>query len=212
MLLEASERYFRLRRGAKTAHSSELWKAFATRHELERPERSPKGIFVIASRQVLAGLMFLLLTGCGVYSFNGGAIPPGAKTMSIDLFDARAPLCSPQSAQVLTETVRDVMQAQTPLKLQQRDGDIQYEGFVSDYRVEPVSIQANESAALNRLTIAISVHYTNTLAPKESADITASRFADYSSSQDLATVEENLVREISKQLAQDVFDKTLGNW
>ena len=41
--------------------------------------------------------------------------------MSIALFDARAPLCSPQSAQVFTETVRDVMQSQTPLKLADRD-------------------------------------------------------------------------------------------
>jgi len=40
----------------------------------------------------------------------------------------------------------------------------------------------------------------------------ASRFADYSSAQDLSSVETQLVQDISKQLAQDIFDKTLGNW
>ena len=38
------------------------------------------------------------------------------------------------------------------------------------------------------------------------------RFADYNSSQDLSAVETQLVQDISKQLAQDLFDKTLGNW
>ena len=91
----------------------------------------------------------LLAGGCDVnYSFSGGSVPAGAKTVSIGLFDARAPLCTPQSAQTLTETVRDLLQAQTPLNLVRTEGDIQYEGAVIAYDVQPVAIQANESAAL----------------------------------------------------------------
>lgn len=54
---------------------------------------------------------------------------------------------------------------------------------------------------MNRLTISVTVHYTNTLEPKKSADINASRFADYRSAQDLSAVETQLVQDISKQLA-----------
>ena len=158
-------------------------------------------------------LLMLVLASCGVnYSFSGGAVPPGAQTVSIALFDARAPLCTPQVAQAFTESVRDLMLAQTPLSLTRAEGDLQYEGAIVGYDVQPVSIQANETAALNRLTIAVTVHYTNKLDPKASSDITASRFADYSSSQDLSAVEDQLVRDIGKQLAQDIYDKTLGNW
>ncbi len=155
----------------------------------------------------------LLLAGCRVgYSFTGGEVPAGAKTMSVVLFEARAPLCNPQSAQLLTETVRDLLQAQTPLNLVQRDGDVQYEGAVTGYDVQPVAIQANETAAMNRLTITVSVHYINTLDSKGSSEFTASRFADYPSTQDLINVESALVEEISRQLAQDIFDRSLGNW
>ena len=158
-------------------------------------------------------LSILLLAGCHVhYGTSGGEVPAGAKTISVQLFDARAPLSTPQSAQVFTETLRDLLQAQTPLNLTRTDGDIQYEGAIIAFDVQPVAIQANESAALNRLTISIVVHYTNTLNPKLSADINASRFADYDSSQDLTAVEGQLVQEISRQLSQDIFDKTLGNW
>ncbi|MCB0764737.1 MAG: LPS assembly lipoprotein LptE [Flavobacteriales bacterium] len=154
----------------------------------------------------------LLLLGCRVnYSFTGGD-PGDARTMSVELLQARAPLATPQSAQVLTETLRDLLLAQTPLKLAREDGDVQYSGAVIGYDVQPVSIQANETAALNRLTITVSITYIHTLDPKKNAEAQFSRFADYSSTQDLVTVEEQLVENIGRQLAQDIFDRTLGNW
>jgi hypothetical protein len=154
----------------------------------------------------------LLLTACRVnYSFTGGDVGD-ARTVSVDLFEARAPLATPNTAQVFTETLRDVLLAQTPLKLANDNGDVRYSGTVVGYDVQPVNIQANESAALNRLTITVSVSYINGLDAKKNAEFTVSRFADYDSTQDLVTVEENLVRDISKQLGQDIFDRTLGNW
>jgi hypothetical protein len=162
---------------------------------------------------IAAALACLSLGGCTVnYSLSGGSVPATAKTLSVASLDARAPLCSPQTAQLLTEAVRDLMQAQTPLTLTARDGDIAYEGAVTGYDVQPVAIQANETAALNRLTITVSIHFINKADSKADADFTVSRFADYPSTQDLSTVESALVDDIGKQLAQDIFDRTLGNW
>ena len=157
-------------------------------------------------------LFVLLMASCRVnYSFTGGDVG-NARTMTVELFQARAPLATPNSAQVCTETVRDLLLAQTPLKLARENGDVQYSGSITGYDVQPVNIQANETAALNRLTISLSVTYVNTLEPKKNSEFTIARFVDYDSSQDLAAVEEQLVAEISKQLAQDIFDRTLGNW
>jgi hypothetical protein len=144
-------------------------------------------------------------------SFTGGDVGD-ARTMSVELFQARAPLATPNSAQVVTETVRDLLLAQSPLKLARTDGDVQYSGALTGYDVQPVSIQANETAALNRLTITVAVTYVNTLDPKKNAEFSVSRFADYNSAQDLVSVEEQLVAEIGKQLAQDIFDRTIGSW
>lgn len=164
-------------------------------------------------KHALAIATVLLLGGCSVnYSLSGGSVPVGAKTLSVASLDARAPLCSPQSAQTISETVRNLMQAQTPLTLTQTDGDIAYEGAVTGYDVQPVAIQSNETAALNRLTITLSIHYSNKEEPKTDTDFTISRFADYPSTQDLSTIEDGLVQDIGKQLAQDIFDRTLGNW
>jgi len=158
-------------------------------------------------------LLPLLLDSCRVnYSFGGGTFHPDAKTLSVQLFDPRAPLSSPRTAQVLTETVRDLMQAQTPLTLVQRDGDYDYEGAIIGYDVQPVAIQSNETAAQNRLTITVQVRFSCRPDEKQNAEITLSRFVDYQSTNDLSSVEEDLVRTISAQLAQDIFDRTLGTW
>lgn len=135
-----------------------------------------------------------------------------ARTVGVELFEARAPLATTLSAQVFTESLRDLLLAQTPLKLKNSQADVQYSGSLTGYDVQPVSIQANETAALNRLTITVSVTYVNTLDTQKNLEFSVSRFSDYDSTQDLVTVEERLVREIGKQLAQDIFDRTLGNW
>ena len=162
--------------------------------------------------RLILAVVIMLAAGCRVnYSFTGGDVG-NARTVSVELFEARSPLATPQSAQVFTETLRDLLLAQTPLKLAREEGDVQYSGAIVGYDVQPVSIQANETAALNRLTLTVKVTYVNTLDPKKNSESTFSRFADYESSQDLVSVEENLVEQISEQLAQDIFDRTLGNW
>lgn len=151
--------------------------------------------------------------GCKVnYSFTGADIPTDAKTISVDLFSTAAPLATPLTAQIMTETLRDLLLAQTPLQLAREQGDLHYEGIVINYDVQPVSIQANETAALNRLTIGVKVSYFNNVVPGKNSESTYSRFADFDSSQDLVSVEEALTLEISRQIAQDVFDRTLGDW
>lgn len=161
---------------------------------------------------LLPALASCLLPSCSVnYSFSGGDAG-NARTVSVDLFETRAPLATPSAAQGITETVRDLLLAQTRLKLAQREGDVQYSGSITGYDVQPVSIQASETAALNRLTVTASITFVNTLEPKKNTEFTVSRFADYSSSQDLTVVESQLVIEIGRQLAQDIFDRTLGNW
>ena len=162
--------------------------------------------------RLILAVLIVLAAGCRVnYSFTGGDVG-NARTVSVELFEARSPLATPQSAQVFTETLRDLLLAQTPLKLAREEGDVQYSGAIVGYDVQPVSIQANETAALNRLTLTVKVTYVNTLEPKKNSESTFSRFADYESSQDLVGVEDNLVEQISEQLAQDIFDRTLGNW
>lgn len=154
---------------------------------------------------------FIVCCGCGIYS-PYGASTSGAKTCTVTAFEPVNPYVSATAALTLTEALRDRIQRQSTLRLVDSEGELSYRASVVDWQVTPVNIQGDETAASNRLTIRVEVHYENTLEPELSVDKTFSRFADYLSDQDLTSVEDALVEDIGDQLSQDIFNATLGNW
>lgn len=153
-----------------------------------------------------------LFSGCGVYSFTGASISPEAKTISILQFQNIAPLVQPTLSQSLTLALRDKFAAQTNLNLVKTNGDLNIEGDITDYTVTAVAVQANQQAALNRLSITIKVKFTNTKDEKQDFESSFSRYRDYNSQLNLSTVESGLIDEINKELVEDIFNKSVVNW
>ena len=162
--------------------------------------------------RIFAVILFpLLFFGCGVYS-PYGAQTSGAKTYSVSAFQLVTPLASASSALALTEELRDRIQRQSTLRLVNAEGELQFAADITVWDVKPVNVQGDETAASNRLTIGLRLSYENTIVPDLSFERTFTRFADYTSDQDLLQIEDELVDEIGEQLSQDVFNATLGNW
>ena len=101
---------------------------------------------------------------------------------------------------------------QTNLVLVKSDGDLQFEGYISNYSNNPVAIQGNEQAALTRVTITVKVKFMNTKDEKQSFESKFSRFEDLPASEELAAKEEELLNAINEQLTQDIFNKAITNW
>jgi hypothetical protein len=163
------------------------------------------------------GLFFLIMlafiAGCSMkYSFTGASIPPDVKTISIKYFPNNASLVVTSLSQKITDGLRDKFTSETNLVIINDGGDLVLEGSITDYKTSPVAIQGNDQAALNRLTITIEVVYTNTVDDNLSFDSKFSRYADYSSSQNLTEVQESLIEEINQMLIEDVFNKAVVNW
>ena len=169
---------------------------------------------IFKNRSIFAGLVLLVFfTGCSVnYSFTGASIPPEVKTINIKYFPNNASLVEPTLSQKLTDAMRDRFTSETNLTLVTDGGDLILEGSITGYQTQPVAIQGNDQAALNRLTITIDVTYTNTFDEKMSFESTFSRYEDYSSNQSLASVEEGLIEQINEMLVDDVFNKAVINW
>jgi hypothetical protein len=163
-------------------------------------------------RYALVILPVLFTAGCGVYSFTGASIPPGAKTISISYFVNNAQFVEPTMSQSLTDALRDRFLSQTDLDLISEGGDLQIEGTISDYSTRPVAIQGNETAALNRLSVTVKVKFTNVIDPTKDFESPFTRFVDYSSSQDLSAVKDELIPVINEALVDDIFNKSVVNW
>ncbi|MFN5295576.1 MAG: LPS assembly lipoprotein LptE [Flavobacteriales bacterium] len=157
--------------------------------------------------------LILTLTGCGIYSFTGGQYS-GAKTFSVEYFKPQSAMVTPLYAQRFTESLKDLLLAQSPLRLAERNGELKFSGTVIDYRTAPVAVQsgAAETASLNRLTITVKVTYENSLEPEYNFEKTFTKFADYEANQDLFTIEESLWSLINEQLTQEIYNSSVGNW
>jgi hypothetical protein len=112
----------------------------------------------------------------------------------------------------LTDALRDYFTSQTNLVLVDKGGDLNIEGAIKGYIVQPIAIQGNETAAMNRLTITVSVKFTNRTNEKQNFETTFARYQDYQSTLNLSSVQDGLIKEINDQLVQDIFNKAVVNW
>lgn len=166
------------------------------------------GIWILGCAMVAC-----LTVGCRLsVSLTGGTIDPRAKTVAIATFPNNASLVNPTLSQFFTTALKDKIQGQTPLTIVNGHGDYEIEGEIISYSVAPVAIQGNETAAMNRLTITVRVRFTNKFDDSQNFDQTFSRYADYSSSQNLSSVESTLISDISDALTDDIFNKAFVNW
>lgn len=158
-------------------------------------------------------LVSLGIASCKVkYSLSGATIPPEAKTISVAFFANNTTLGAPSLSQRFTEKLRDMVSSQTNLALMSQNGDLQFEGFIADYNIAPVAIQSTDQANLNRLTISVSVKYSNRFDATKNFEQSFTRFADYSSQKSIESMEPELVQEIFRQITEDVFNRAFNNW
>jgi len=155
-------------------------------------------------------LLLIGLQGCVSYSFVDGSI--NAETFSVSNFEEQAANAPAGYGGQFSDFLKDFMIGRTKLKLKDLDSDIKISGVIIGYNTNPVALQNNETAALNRLKITIKVTIINTVNDKESFEQNFTQFSDYSSAQDLSTVETQLLEDINTKISQDIINKLSSNW
>ena len=153
------------------------------------------------------------MTGCTIsYSFTGASIPTQAKTVSIAYFPNNAPMVAPTLSSTLTSSLQDKFARQTKLQIVEENGDLAFEGEITNYATAPAAVTAAETAARNRLTITVRVKYTSLYEPTLNYNKSFQAFAEYDASALLQTVEDQLINEIVEQLVEDIFNAAVSNW
>jgi len=146
------------------------------------------------------------------YSFVGGTLDPKIETIAIKYFPNNADIVQPTLSQSFTEALRDKFTGQTRLNMVEKNGDLNIEGEIISYYTQPVAIQGDETAALNRLTITVNVRFINTINSEQDFESSFSRYEDYESSLNLSAVENTLIQQINETLVEDIFNRIVVNW
>lgn len=135
-----------------------------------------------------------------------------ANSFAVELFEEQASNAPAGYGAKYTDFLKDFIISRSKLKLKASDADIEISGKIMKYGTTPLSVQADEVAALNRLSVTISVIAVNNKNESQSFESSFTQFSDYSADQDLATVENNLLDDINQKLSQDIINKLTSNW
>jgi hypothetical protein len=163
---------------------------------------------------VLAMAAAFLLGGCSIvnYSFSGTSIQADVKTVTINYFEYKALKVNPSLSNDLTEAMKDKFRKLTKLEQVEMDGDLELSGAVTGYEVRASAVTADEVAAQNRLTVTVSLKFTNRKYPEEDFEKNFSAYADYDSTNSLDAVESSLCEEIVEKLIEDMFNASVAQW
>lgn len=153
----------------------------------------------------------LTLSGCGIYSFTGAKID--AKSVQIEYFQNNAQLVEPTLSSSFTNALQDKFLKQTQLDLVKSGGELQFEGEITGYNINPTSATSDQTAAQNRLTIIINVRYFNTLNDQDDFEKSFSHYYDYpANTQLVGSVLEDAYTVIFERITQDIFNESVAKW
>jgi len=159
----------------------------------------------------------LLLTGCGIYSFTGASIPPGTTSFQVNYFvnvagNKPGSTVEPGLDRDFTVALQDLILNLTNLDLVTADGDLIYEGDITEYSVTPMSATAENTAAQNRLKMTVFLTYTNTKKEEDNFKKSFSFFYDFPADKQVYDVIDAAHKEIFERITQDIFNETLAKW
>ena len=163
---------------------------------------------------IVCCLLLLAFTSCSIsYKFNGANINyQTTHSISIADFPNNAAMVNPTLSNTLSEAVRDLYQRQTRLQILSKGGDLEIEGEIVGYDLTQGAISADSYASESKLTIRVTVHFTNNIYPEESFDKTYSAYQTFDSSQLLSDVQDALCSTMVTEIAENIYNDTVAKW
>jgi hypothetical protein len=164
-------------------------------------------------KYILLTLVLITTTqSCWKYSFTGVS-DLKAETFQVNYFQNNSALIEPGLERDFTIALQDLLTNQTSLGLVTSNGDLVYEGEISEYRISPTTATSDNRAAQNRLTISVQVRFYDKNDPEAELDQRFSFFYDYPGSSQLVGSQKTAAHEeIFERITQDIFNATLAKW
>ena len=162
-------------------------------------------------------LFVFIIKSCGNYSFTGASIPEGTESFQVNFFENEAgnsmgSIFEPGLDRDFTIALQDILQNQTNLQLVSSDGDLIYEGEITEYRVSPMTATSNLQASQNRLSVGINVSFTNLKKEDDNFERRFTFYYDYPAEVQLLNVKSEAHDIIFERITQDIFNASLAKW
>ena len=163
---------------------------------------------------ILVGFLALTFVSCSVsYKFNMSSIDyTKVKTIQIADFPIRSSYVWGPMGPMFNNRLKEQFADHTKLSQVRRNGDLKIEGEITNYTQKNKSVSADGYSAQTELAITVTVRFTNNTNHQEDFEKTFTATSSYETTQSLASVQEQLVTEMVKDLCDQIFNATVANW
>ncbi len=163
---------------------------------------------------LLVANMVLLLVSCSVsYKFNGASINYDlTKTIQFSDFPIRSSYVWMPMHAMFNNQLQDTYMRQTKLQQVKRNGDLQLSGEIVEYSQINKGVSANGYSSQTQLKMTVNVRFVNNKKHTDDFEQRFSATAEYDSSQQLASVQEELVQQMIEDIVDQIYNATVANW
>ena len=157
-------------------------------------------------------LATLLFGSCISYKFTGAPIDYApTQTIQIDNISNRAPYGWAPMEAMFNNRLRDIYANQTRLRQVKRNGDLHIAGEITGYDQFNKGISADGLSSQVQLRMTVNIRFTNSKT-NQSWERQFSATTQYDSSQQLSAVQERLVKEMTNDITDQIFNATVADW
>ncbi len=156
-------------------------------------------------------LPLALFSGC-TYSFRGGSVPAGLKTIAIPLVQDQSGYGDPALRDMLTQKLIDAFTTDNTLEITSRNtADSMLETVVTNVKDDPSAVQAGEVVATRRITVTVHVTFEDLKQRKKLWEKDFSNWGDYTSGGGPTQRNDGLTQAVQK-ITEDVLNETVAGW
>jgi hypothetical protein len=98
------------------------------------------------------------------------------------------------------------------LQILRKGGDLELEGEIVGYDISQGAISADSYASESKLTIRVTVRFTNNIRPEESFEKTYSAFQTFDASRLLTDVQDELCAVMITEIAESIYNDSVARW
>ena len=163
----------------------------------------------------MAILCLSLLVSCYLpsYKFNGASIDyEKTKTIQIDNFPIRSAYVWTPMQSIFQNRLTDIFASQTKLRQVKKNGDLQLAGEITGFDQFNKGVSSSGYSNQVQLKMTVNVRFVNNKNHKEDFEKQFSATTEYDASQQLTSVQEELVTQMVKDITDQIFNASVANW
>lgn len=154
---------------------------------------------------------FAFFSGC-TYSFKGGSVPAGLKTIAIPLVQDQSGYGDPTLRDDLTQQLVTQFTNDNTLQIADRNtSDSMLECVVTDVKDAPSVVQAGEQVAARRITVTVHVTFEDLKQRKKIWEKDFSNWGEYSTTGSLTNRNQG-VDDAVRKISEDILNETVAGW